>query len=283
VKNYNKDRDLIILKVKPAGKVLEPVALGDSSKIQSGETVYAIGNPLDLANSMSEGIISSVNRIIDNQGYIQITTPLSAGSSGGALVNTRSELIGITTATIKGGQNLNLAVPVNDLKALNSTGSETELIPFLKIWSVAKPVPGVNNTAETNTTIPDVGESIKKESEPNHTIEEANILPNGTTVYASLYDYYDMDVYQISPTKNSKIEIYLAPEDSYFTRAFCIVLEDRDGNIIAYNLNEANESGKVMVLTYTCPSTDTYYVRIMQNFFNSYMPEEEYVLYVRWE
>lgn len=65
---------------------------------------------------MSEGIISGLRNVEEkNRNYIQITASISPGSSGGAVVNSKGELIGISTMTIKGGQNLNFAIPVNDV------------------------------------------------------------------------------------------------------------------------------------------------------------------------
>lgn len=77
-----------------------------------GTSVYAIGNPLGLQNSLSEGIISAV-RTADGSTWLQMTAPISPGSSGGPLVTADALVVGVTTATVKGGQNLNLAIPAS--------------------------------------------------------------------------------------------------------------------------------------------------------------------------
>ena len=100
--------------------------LGDSDKILSGEKVIAIGSPSGLENSISEGIIANPARILFGTKFIQFTAPISPGNSGGGLFNKDGKVIGITTASLAGGeksnQNLNFAVPINLIKdALNGT------------------------------------------------------------------------------------------------------------------------------------------------------------------
>lgn len=88
-----------------------------SNNYQQGQKVYAIGNPLGLERSISEGIVSGI-RFDDGRKLIQTTAPISPGSSGGGLFNDNGELIGITTATLVNGQNLNFAIPLNDVSII---------------------------------------------------------------------------------------------------------------------------------------------------------------------
>lgn len=110
------DADLAILSFE-ASKPIKAVKLGNSKKVREGDPVVAIGNPLGLEHTMTDGIVSAV-RIYDSREWIQISVPISPGSSGGPLFDGRGRVVGITTAGFVEGQNLNLAVPVNDLKAL---------------------------------------------------------------------------------------------------------------------------------------------------------------------
>ena len=116
-------RDIAILNVN--GFDLPIIKLGNSNNISIGEKVIAIGNPLGLSNTLSSGIISGIRTDLEDYKLIQTTTPISPGSSGGPLLNMKGEVIGITTMYLKGGQNLNFAVPVNYLLALNNQDSET--------------------------------------------------------------------------------------------------------------------------------------------------------------
>jgi hypothetical protein len=113
----DKDRDVAIIKAH--GNNLRPLTLGDSSRLQVGEEVVAIGSPLSLESTVSNGIISGI-RTIEGEGgkFLQITTPISPGSSGGPLFDMAGEVVGITTSHIRGGENLNFAIPINDVKTL---------------------------------------------------------------------------------------------------------------------------------------------------------------------
>ena len=105
---YNQYLDLAIIRI---ARVLSPLRLFDGrEKLVRGQNVVAIGSPLGLFNSVSDGIISGF-RNIDNVDMIQFSAPISPGSSGGAVLNMFGEVIGISTAGFSEGQNINLAVP----------------------------------------------------------------------------------------------------------------------------------------------------------------------------
>ena len=109
------ERDLVILKI--SGARTAGTTLGNSDSVQVGEIVYAVGNPQGLEGTFSQGIVSSI-REVGNDTLLQITAPISPGSSGGPVLNGKGEVIGVSVATFRGGQNLNFAIPSNYLKAL---------------------------------------------------------------------------------------------------------------------------------------------------------------------
>jgi hypothetical protein len=112
------DYDIAILKIEEEGELFLPVILGNSDKMQVGEQILAIGNPEGWENTVSDGLISGI-REIDKFKFLQITAPISSGSSGGALFNMKGEVIGITTIRSQWGvQNLNFAIPINTLNFL---------------------------------------------------------------------------------------------------------------------------------------------------------------------
>jgi hypothetical protein len=122
----DKEKDIAVLKA--AGSDFPVVPLGDSDKVQVGEEVVTIGSPLALEATVSNGIISSIRELKEENLHIfQTTAPISHGSSGGALLNMRGEVIGITTAQLTGGQNLNFAIPINVAKSLLTGGSLRKL------------------------------------------------------------------------------------------------------------------------------------------------------------
>ena len=109
------ERDLVVLKI--SGARAEALALGNSESVQVGETVYAVGNPQGLEGTFSQGIVSSI-REVGTDKLLQITAPISPGSSGGPVLNGKGEVVGVSVATFRGGQNLNFAIPSNYLKTL---------------------------------------------------------------------------------------------------------------------------------------------------------------------
>jgi len=123
------NRDLVLLKVSGVHGV--PLLLGNSDNIEVGETVYAMGNPQGLEGTFSQGIVSSV-REVGTDKLLQITAPISPGSSGGPVLNVKGEAIGVSVATFKGGQNLNFAIPSNYLKKLLANPSPLAPLGGLK-------------------------------------------------------------------------------------------------------------------------------------------------------
>lgn len=109
--------DLILLGVK--GVNAPPLPLGDSARVEVGDQVFVIGNPMGLEGSLSRGIVSGV-RQIGAEKVLQITAPMSPGSSGGPVLNTQGKVIGVAVATFKDGQNLNFAIPSSYLQSLLS-------------------------------------------------------------------------------------------------------------------------------------------------------------------
>jgi len=106
--------DLALLKIEEThGTVFPTVPLGDSNTLTEGQTVFAIGSPLGLDRTVSQGIISTRNRPMDGQLYIQTTTQINPGNSGGPLFNLRGEVIGVNNmkAMMAGIEGLNFAIP----------------------------------------------------------------------------------------------------------------------------------------------------------------------------
>lgn len=110
---YNSVLDLAVLRIE---RRLNPLPIyNGKKKLVRGQKVVAIGSPLGLFNSVSDGIISGF-RIIDGVDMIQFTAPTSHGSSGGALLNMYGEVIGISTAGFDNAQNINLAVGYESIR-----------------------------------------------------------------------------------------------------------------------------------------------------------------------
>ncbi|MEE1056804.1 MAG: trypsin-like peptidase domain-containing protein [Acutalibacteraceae bacterium] len=108
---YNPLLDLALIRIN---RILTPIPVYHGTKpLVRGQKVVAIGSPLGLFNTVSDGIISGFRKKSNEVRMIQFTAPISSGSSGGAVLNMFGEVIGISTAGIDEGQNLNLAMDYN--------------------------------------------------------------------------------------------------------------------------------------------------------------------------
>jgi len=112
--------DLALLKIEgeEEGFKFPFVILGDSPDLKQGERVFAIGSPLGLERSVSEGIVSLRNRIISDRLHIQTTAEISPGNSGGPLFNYKGEVVGVNNMKVvaQGAEGLGFSIPVDSLK-----------------------------------------------------------------------------------------------------------------------------------------------------------------------
>jgi serine protease Do len=113
----NKFQDLALLKIedKEAPKFAS-VALGESDGLAVGERVFAIGSPLGLERTVTEGIVSTKTRQLMGELYLQTTTQINPGNSGGPLFNMRGEVVGITNMKLAFGEGLGFAIPVEAVR-----------------------------------------------------------------------------------------------------------------------------------------------------------------------
>jgi S1-C subfamily serine protease len=116
--------DIAVVRIpKPETGTHPVIPLGDSDKLQVGEDVLAIGNPMGLEQTLTRGIVSAMNRILPETPFslmepmIQTDTPLNPGNSGGPLLNRCGEAVGINTSVLPDAQNISFAIPINLAKA----------------------------------------------------------------------------------------------------------------------------------------------------------------------
>lgn len=119
--------DLVLLNVTDAMSPSLPLA--DSRQAAVGDEVFAVGNPQGLEGTFSQGIVSSI-RSVESETLLQITAPISPGSSGGPVLNSEGKVIGIAVATFNGGQNLNFAIPANYLASLLVASNTNRVTPL---------------------------------------------------------------------------------------------------------------------------------------------------------
>ena len=153
--------DIAILKARTD---LPALALGDSSDLEVGQTVIAIGNALgEFQNTVSVGVVSGLRRTIDAElrSLIQTDAAINQGNSGGPLINLKGEVIGINTAIAANAENIGFAIPINTAKkAVNNAKTKGKIeYPFLGIRY------NINNHLILEVT-------------PESAAEKAGLLPN---------------------------------------------------------------------------------------------------------
>ena len=121
----DRDLDIAVVKVDPSNTYIQPIKIGDSSKLKVGEKIAAIGNPFGLSGSMTSGIVSQIGRLLPQEsGYsipdvIQTDAAINPGNSGGPLINMKGEVVGINTAIQSATgefSGIGFAVPSNTVK-----------------------------------------------------------------------------------------------------------------------------------------------------------------------
>ncbi len=121
----DESRDLALLKLDRSG--LPAVVFGSAEDLKPGARVAAVGAPLGLGNSVTEGVVSAVGREIEGQKYLQISAALNKGNSGGPVVNAEGKVVGVATAVVKEASNVGFALPsagvLDFLKAQNVVAS----------------------------------------------------------------------------------------------------------------------------------------------------------------
>lgn len=121
------DRDLAVLRIEAPPAQLKPLQIGESSGLEVGQNVYAIGNPFGLDQTLTTGIISALNRELSSvtsrkiRGVIQTDAAINPGNSGGPLLDSAGRLIGVTTAIYSpsgGSAGIGFAIPVDEVQRI---------------------------------------------------------------------------------------------------------------------------------------------------------------------
>jgi S1-C subfamily serine protease len=185
VYDYDVKRDIALLKIDGKGF---SYLTSDKSTLSNGMTVYAIGSPQGYDNTISQGLISNANRVINGYSYIQISAPISHGSSGGALLNSYGKVIGITSAGVDEAQNLNFAIPISAIDSLKTTS----LKPLSDI------IGGTNNPTKPSVNTSSVTVNVGSTVTVNVTSSNANsdkivfnILNNGQNYVSCSWGDWD--------------------------------------------------------------------------------------------
>jgi hypothetical protein len=174
--------DLVLLKTSLNSPAL---AINDKATAEVGETIFAVGNPQGLEGTFSQGIVSGLRNTPEGR-WIQITAPISPGSSGGPVLNSLGEVIGIAVATLKSGQNINFAIPVSVLSELMR--NLRDVSPFPK----AKSIYGSSNSIEQPKAKkpPKSARQFPKKGDPDNSLDDV-LSQNPVKVHSLLWDKDD--------------------------------------------------------------------------------------------
>jgi serine protease Do len=126
--------DLALLQIKPPYR-LKKARLGDSSRVQVGEWVLAVGNPFGLGRTVTVGIVSGKGRFLGlgrRDNFIQTDASINPGNSGGPLFNMAGEVVGVNTAIIAAGRGIGFSIPSNYIKELTKLASQSA--PVYRGW-----------------------------------------------------------------------------------------------------------------------------------------------------
>ncbi len=193
---YDKNLDIAILQVDTKGAKVAYLEIAPALP-SVGDAVYAIGSSLGLTGTFSSGIVSYVNRTVkgaEGVNFIQTTTPISSGNSGGPLVNEQGYVVGINSVSYTEGQNLNLAVEISqyrDLQEVHMTPEEVFQKEGRLKWYI--------------------GEMIVKETSSSKT---GQVVPDGATVQSTISSEDDLDLYFLeSPDEVSVLLVMIQTEE----------------------------------------------------------------------
>ncbi|NMG58797.1 trypsin-like serine protease, partial [Geitlerinema sp. P-1104] len=155
--------DLAVIKVDTNGSPLPVAPLGDSDIVQVGDWAIAVGNPLGLDNTVTLGIVSTLNRSSAQVGipdkrldFIQTDAAINPGNSGGPLLNDRGEVIGVNTAIRADANGIGFAIPINTVKAVSDRLARGESIahPFIGIQMISlTPEIARDNNRDPNSSL----------------------------------------------------------------------------------------------------------------------------------
>ena len=177
VRGIDEPSDLAVVKIK--GQNLPVAPLGNSSELNVGDWAIALGNPLGLDNTVTLGIVSTLNRSSSQVGipdkrldFIQTDAAINPGNSGGPLLNERGEVIGINTAIRADAQGIGFAIPIDKAKAIKDALAKGEKIPHpyigIRMLSLSPEIAKQFNTDPNSPiTVPEINGVLVVQVAPN--------------------------------------------------------------------------------------------------------------------
>lgn len=215
IEKYDSDVDIAVLRI--AARNLKKLTMSNDD-YTDGSVVYTIGSSEGYTLSFSNGVIASKERVFDGVKYIQHSSPISHGNSGGPLINEYGEVIGINTSSNIEGQNLNFAIKVEEInklptKRMRMSEFYTKEGPYYEVF---------------------IGDYKVKETEPNNQMSSAQVITvNGTTIVGNVNRQYDIDWYKVTVPAGEKLNVLFVPDYSIDASGVLCGLWDHNENVLA--------------------------------------------------
>lgn len=257
VYDYSRKYDWAVIQVD--GSDFSSLTMGEESTVVNGATVYAIGSPLGLQNTISQGLISNTKRWLDDVAYIQTSAAISHGSSGGALLNKYGEVIGITSAGFTEGENLGLALPISVIEGYQ----QGELLSLT--------VSGINQ----DIFVPELEQAdlSRKEKAVALLLAYINVMKND--------EINDTPAYTTDPIETDNGWIEYSLNDNGDGTVDVIVFELYDGNYYYASINlNAYSDEMVVAYFYNIEDEDLYYYEGMSEIYIPTFTQDTYVKFL---
>jgi hypothetical protein len=248
---YNELQNIAVLKIEYVSG-LKTAILGNSDYTRIGDPIYTIGLPLGSGISMSTGVITNQLTAFNQANYFQISAQNYPEITGGALINSTGQVIGVMAGT-NGGQNINQATPINVYKQLKLNQQTT--FANIPLWSF-------NSGFSSNGLIQ------ISEKEPNDQMSSANSIQVNYTKEYSIFGYtnkyFDVDYYSFQLNSYSQLD-FLGKYDEASMAGPKLVIVNASGQIVASSETVIAYNGKYNQRLKTSLVAGNYYLVVTQN------------------
>jgi hypothetical protein len=253
---FNKDLDIAILSVSKSNNYLKI----NNHGIKIGETVYAIGSSLGFTDTFTNGIITNAKRVIDDVNYIQTNAAITNGNSGGPLLNAYGEVMGINTMYAEGGQNLNFAINISQIKGINTDNPMT----VSEYYSSLYPDGNSNNNSNPEENYEDY-QTLNEDTANSGNISTCQTVTPGYLMYGSIGPY-TIDYYRFNLASSADFLLAGTTSSGYDLELDYIyfALYNSKDELITVATPKITENGIILGIDRTLQA-DTYYIEIISD------------------
>jgi len=251
--------DLALMQI-PGASGLPAMPMGSDAQMEVGDRVFVMGNPLGMGGTFTDGMVSG-KRPLEGVAMLQISAPISPGSSGGPVMNERGEVIGVATMMVMGGQNLNMAVPVRYLSPMLALDAAPR--PFSPAVLVANPHAGL---AVLGDNEPPISITRRRTRDPREEVEDQLTLVRPMMQLRGFLPAFPIAVGEAARAEGGAHAFQLERGVSYLVTARC------DARCHDVDLTIADAAGQVLrsdtdgddfpTLTFVPTETATYQVGV---------------------